>query len=84
MTATWVLRCLVVSANERLIVFEHKYRSFQQWESKSGEPVGIEIKVHDRVVSCIAIGKDGSTFATGPRDKALRLWNAKHGDPKAH
>ncbi len=74
--------CAAFSANRKLIVSGHLNGTFQVWDTKSAESVGVQVEAHSDVVSCVAINKDGSTIVTGSRDKTLRLWDAKNGEPK--
>ncbi len=76
------ISCVAISPNGEQIVSGHYDGTIIQWDSRSGEPVGIGINAHDDGVTCLAISKDGSTIVTGSEDKTLRLWNAKHSEPK--
>ena len=61
---TW----LAISANGRLIVSAYADGTFMRWDAENGEPVGVLVKAHLHPVSCLAVGKDGSTFVTGSGD----------------
>ncbi len=72
-----LLSCVSVSADDRVMVSGHENGTFQLWDTKSGEQVGVRIRAHDNIITCISINNDGGIIVTGSADRTLHLWDAK-------
>ena len=52
----------------------------QLWDVVSGEPIG-PVLAHEKVVSSVALSRDGRFAITGSDDNNARLWNGETGEP---
>ena len=45
------------------------------WGASSGEAIGIPLRGHGDIVSCVAITRDGKLVMSGSRDYTVRQWD---------
>lgn len=75
------LELIELFPDKQYVVTASSRFSLQLWSTKSGEPIGKDIKGHTDDVSSIGVSPSGRLIASGSFDGSVKLWRSSDGEP---
>ncbi|EIN08023.1 tricorn protease domain 2-containing protein, partial [Punctularia strigosozonata HHB-11173 SS5] len=74
------IQSFAFSSDGRQIVSVSVVRTLHVWTMETGEPSGIPLRGHTRLITSLDISYDGKRIVSGSDDKTIRIWDMEPKD----